>query len=173
MMACLCPRGGGAPRATASSAVAHVAAAGRQLRRGTSSHREVPILRLHLRRRDHPSSSFQSAMSRCGAPPRGCHHRRRPHPSRDATASSFATRTSSSSSSSSTGSKPKTLRDIWAELRRTPLQYATIPAVAAFLGLTTNWMGVKMLFYPIEYAGLEVYRSSPSVPYGVSYVYIS
>lgn len=28
-------------------------------------------------------------------------------------------------------------------------------------------MGVKMLFYPIEYTGTEWYRESPNVPYGV------
>ena len=78
-----------------------------------------------------------------------------------------STFTTSSSSSSSGRSGPKTFREIWAELRKTPLQYATIPAVAAFLGLTTNWMGVNMLFYPIEYTGTEWYRS-PLVPYGVS-----
>lgn len=46
------------------------------------------------------------------------------------------------------------------------MQYLTIPAVAAFLGLYTNWMGVKMLFYPIEYTGTEWYRT-PYTPYGV------
>ncbi|KAL9181771.1 hypothetical protein ACHAXT_012114 [Thalassiosira profunda] len=75
--------------------------------------------------------------------------------------STFTTRASGSG-----GGGPKTIRDIWRELRRAPLQYATIPAVAAFLGLSTNWMGVKMLFYPIEYTGTEWYRSSPFVPYG-------
>lgn len=60
----------------------------------------------------------------------------------------------------------KTLKDIWNELRKTPLQYATIPAVAAFLGLYTNYAGVKMLFYPIEYTGTQWYRD-PAVPYGL------
>jgi uncharacterized membrane protein YheB (UPF0754 family) len=39
--------------------------------------------------------------------------------------------------------------------------------VAAFVGLTTNWMGVYMLFYPIDYVGTEWYRASPFTPYGV------
>ena len=68
--------------------------------------------------------------------------------------------------SSSIKTSPKSIREIWKALKKTPLQYATIPAVAAFLGLFTNWMGVKMLFYPIEYTGTEWYRSSPFVPYG-------
>ncbi|KAL7544030.1 hypothetical protein ACHAXR_013453 [Thalassiosira sp. AJA248-18] len=75
-----------------------------------------------------------------------------------------STFTTHSSSRSHDG--PKTLKGIWNELLKTPLQYATIPAVAAFLGLTTNWMGVNMLFYPIEYQGTEWYRESPFVPYG-------
>ena len=53
------------------------------------------------------------------------------------------------------------------------MQYATIPAVAAFLGLSTNYVGVKMLFYPIEYTGTDWFRSSPDVPYGVSGRYCS
>lgn len=60
-----------------------------------------------------------------------------------------------------------TLRFIWEELKQSPLQYFTIPSVAAFVGLTTNWMGVNMLFYPIDYVGTEWYRSSQYTPYGV------
>ena len=74
--------------------------------------------------------------------------------------------TRSISSQNGKTSSPKSIKEIWKALKKTPLQYATIPAVAAFLGLSTNWMGVKMLFYPIEYTGTEWYRSSPFVPYG-------
>ena len=62
--------------------------------------------------------------------------------------------------------KITTLNEIWNELQKTPLQYATIPAVAAFLGLYTNYAGVKMLFYPIDYTGTQWYRD-PTVPYGM------
>ena len=58
------------------------------------------------------------------------------------------------------------LRFVWEELKKSPLQYFTIPSVAAFVGLTTNWMGVNMLFYPIDYFGIELYRTSPYTPYG-------
>ena len=58
-------------------------------------------------------------------------------------------------------------RFIFEELKKRPLQYFTIPSVAAFVGLTTNWMGVNMLFYPIDYMGTEWYRSSPYTPYGM------
>uniref|UniRef100_A0A7S2A1R6 Uncharacterized protein n=1 Tax=Trieres chinensis TaxID=1514140 RepID=A0A7S2A1R6_TRICV len=54
-----------------------------------------------------------------------------------------------------------------ATLRERPIEYATIPAVAAFVGLSTNLMGVKMLFYPIEYAGFDWHRPGPHSPWGV------
>ena len=55
---------------------------------------------------------------------------------------------------------------IWSHIRERPFEYATIPCVAAFVGITTNWMGVKMLFYPIEYMGLNWLRW-PDTPYGL------
>lgn len=55
---------------------------------------------------------------------------------------------------------------IWSKITKRPLEYATIPAVAALVGLSTNWMGVKMLFYPIEYIGTDWYRARDS-PFGV------
>ncbi|KAL7520093.1 hypothetical protein ACHAWX_004840 [Stephanocyclus meneghinianus] len=69
--------------------------------------------------------------------------------------------------SNNSAKKQSTFRFIWNEVKKSPLQYFTIPSVAAFVGLTTNWMGVKMLFYPIEYTGTEWYRESPYVPYGI------
>jgi hypothetical protein len=54
---------------------------------------------------------------------------------------------------------------IWQKLKERPIEYATVPCVAAFVGIMTNWMGVKMLFYPIEYVGTEWYREEMS-PYG-------
>ena len=46
------------------------------------------------------------------------------------------------------------------------MEYASIPCVAAFVGITTNWMGVKMLFYPIDYVGID-WRRWPDTPYGL------
>ena len=66
-----------------------------------------------------------------------------------------------------TATKHSNFRFIFEELKKRPLQYFTIPSVAAFVGLTTNWMGVNMLFYPIDYVGTELYRSSPYTPYGM------
>ena len=54
-----------------------------------------------------------------------------------------------------------------AEVRARPIAYAMIPTVAAGVGLVTNWMGVKMMFAPIEYIALaDVYREEGS-PYGL------
>jgi uncharacterized membrane protein YheB (UPF0754 family) len=56
----------------------------------------------------------------------------------------------------------------WAQQFRTqPLAYMTIPVVAAGVGFVTNWAGVKMLFYPLEYVGVELYRA-PNSPWGVA-----
>jgi len=41
----------------------------------------------------------------------------------------------------------------------------TIPVVAAVVGFVTNYAGVKMLFYPIDYVGIDIYREADS-PYG-------
>ena len=32
----------------------------------------------------------------------------------------------------------------------TYLTYLTIPAISALVGLVTNWIAVKMTFYPVE-----------------------
>lgn len=51
-------------------------------------------------------------------------------------------------------------------VREKPIEYATIPAVAAFVGISTNYCGVQMLFYPIEYFGLSLKRFE-NAPYGI------
>mmetsp|Transcript_36936 Transcript_36936/g.44516 ORF Transcript_36936/g.44516 Transcript_36936/m.44516 type:complete len:445 (+) Transcript_36936:320-1654(+) len=48
-----------------------------------------------------------------------------------------------------------------------PIEYLSIPCVAAFVGISTNWMGVNMLFYPIEYLGVDWYRPDKNCPYGI------
>ncbi|KAJ1434675.1 hypothetical protein B484DRAFT_446502 [Ochromonadaceae sp. CCMP2298] len=56
----------------------------------------------------------------------------------------------------------------WAQQFRTqPVAYMTIPVVAAAVGFVTNWAGVKMLFYPLEYFGVDLYRAKDS-PWGVA-----
>eukprot|EP00929_Paragymnodinium_shiwhaense_P019893 TRINITY_DN13423_c0_g1_i1.p1 TRINITY_DN13423_c0_g1~~TRINITY_DN13423_c0_g1_i1.p1 ORF type:complete len:488 (+),score=55.03 TRINITY_DN13423_c0_g1_i1:51-1514(+) len=56
--------------------------------------------------------------------------------------------------------------DGYYDFRSRPGKYLTIPLVAAIIGLATNWIGVKMLFYPIEPFGPQLYRQELS-PYGL------
>lgn len=52
-----------------------------------------------------------------------------------------------------------------ADLKQNPIQYLTIPLIAALVGYITNWLGVKMLFYPIEWRGIPIKRW-PGQPLG-------
>lgn len=52
------------------------------------------------------------------------------------------------------------------DFRRIPFKYLSVPLVAAFVGWSTNYVGVKMLFYPIETLGPELWRRE-HVPYGI------
>ncbi|CAB9515885.1 expressed unknown protein [Seminavis robusta] len=81
---------------------------------------------------------------------------------------STCSRRSSATSSTPTSTHPQhsALRTAFLHIQQRPIEYASIPCVAAFVGITTNWMGVKMLFYPIEYFGTEMYREKDT-PYGL------
>jgi len=47
-----------------------------------------------------------------------------------------------------------------------PGTYLLIPCVAAVVGWFTNWLAVQMIFYPVQYRGLSLYRI-PEVPLGL------
>jgi uncharacterized membrane protein YheB (UPF0754 family) len=66
----------------------------------------------------------------------------------------------------SAAAKVSLTRQAWNKVASRPIEFASIPCVAAFVGITTNWMGVKMLFYPIDYIGLDWVRW-PNTPYGL------
>jgi len=57
-------------------------------------------------------------------------------------------------------------RRAWQEISNRPIEFLSVPFVAAFVGILTNWMGVKMLFYPVEYHGLNLKRWD-TAPYGL------
>ena len=42
------------------------------------------------------------------------------------------------------------------DIRKNPRPYLTIPIVAALVGYITNYVGVKMLFYPIKWTGIPI-----------------
>ena len=46
-----------------------------------------------------------------------------------------------------------------------PVTYMLIPVLAAIVGWVTNWLAVQMLFYPVNYSGLSLWRKK-DVPLG-------
>jgi len=47
-----------------------------------------------------------------------------------------------------------------------PFSYITVPICAALVGYGTNWVGVQMIFYPIEFLGIKV-KTWPETPAGL------
>lgn len=52
------------------------------------------------------------------------------------------------------------------KFRARPLTYLTIPIIAAGVGWFTNWLAVQMIFYPIHFMGIPLYRR-PEMPLGL------
>jgi hypothetical protein len=84
-----------------------------------------------------------------------------------------ATNTATAANNAASKSTKETLlnqnkQSIWQKLKERPIEYATVPCVAAFVGIMTNWMGVKMLFYPIDYWGTNssLFPREELSPYG-------
>jgi hypothetical protein len=88
-----------------------------------------------------------------------------PHTPRRFTATTTTTNTATAKVVASKSKETLHKQTIWQKLKERPIEYATVPCVAAFVGIMTNYMGVKMLFYPIDYMGTEWYREEMS-PYG-------
>ncbi|KAI2499880.1 hypothetical protein MHU86_14618 [Fragilaria crotonensis] len=53
-----------------------------------------------------------------------------------------------------------------AKFKARPGTYLMIPVVAALVGWITNWMAVQMIFYPIQFWGIPLYRR-PEIPLGL------
>lgn len=47
-----------------------------------------------------------------------------------------------------------------------PATYLLIPVVAAFVGWFTNWLAVQMIFYPVKFWGIPIFRRQ-NVPLGL------
>lgn len=58
-------------------------------------------------------------------------------------------------------------RAIVADFQLNPTTYLSIPIVAALVGYITNWVGVKMLFYPVEWRGIPIFRWETPGPLGI------
>ena len=58
------------------------------------------------------------------------------------------------------------LREAKKKFLSRPGTYIAIPFIAAFVGWFTNWLAVQMIFYPVKYRGLPIYRWK-GVPLGL------
>jgi hypothetical protein len=47
-----------------------------------------------------------------------------------------------------------------------PSAYLLIPVIAAFVGWFTNYLAVQMIFYPIEFRGIPIWRKN-ELPLGL------
>lgn len=52
------------------------------------------------------------------------------------------------------------------KFRKRPGTYLIIPFIAAFVGWFTNWLAVQMIFYPVEFRGIDILRKD-EVPLGL------
>ena len=50
------------------------------------------------------------------------------------------------------------VRRVWRQVEARPAIFMGIPLSAAGVGLSTNWLGVQMLFYPIEFVGPKLWQ---------------
>jgi len=60
----------------------------------------------------------------------------------------------------------KYVRNAFNKFKSRPGTYLLIPCVAALVGWFTNWLAVQMIFYPINFIGLPLWRI-PEVPLGL------
>jgi uncharacterized membrane protein YheB (UPF0754 family) len=75
----------------------------------------------------------------------------------------------SSNSNNNSSSKKKEVshwRRAANKFQASPGTYLLIPVVAAVVGWFTNWLAVQMIFYPVQFRGIPLYRR-PEVPLGL------
>jgi uncharacterized membrane protein YheB (UPF0754 family) len=53
-----------------------------------------------------------------------------------------------------------------AQMALSPWRFLSVPIIAAAVGYITNYIGVNMLFYPIEYTGTS-FKRWPNQPFGL------
>ena len=89
---------------------------------------------------------------------------RRHFPSSDRRALQRLTTTASSEEDSQQKVGP--FRRAIQKFRDRPFTYLLIPCIAACVGWITNWMAVQMIFYPVQFRGIPLYRQD-EVPLGL------
>jgi len=64
------------------------------------------------------------------------------------------------------GLKTNPIINAMKRFKEKPITYLIIPCVAAVVGWVTNWLAVQMIFYPVSYRGLSLYRRE-EIPLGL------
>ena len=86
------------------------------------------------------------------------------------TSASISTSTSTSTSITSTRKRTKhiiaPIRKAIKKFKSKPTTYLLIPVIAAIVGWFTNWLAVQMIFYPVKFRGIPIYRKV-EVPLGL------
>ena len=73
--------------------------------------------------------------------------------------------TTTTSSAGDNSNKQTPIQRAVQKFRKRPGTYLIIPCVAALVGWFTNWLAVQIIFYPIEFRGIPLYRV-PEIPLG-------
>jgi uncharacterized membrane protein YheB (UPF0754 family) len=82
------------------------------------------------------------------------------------TASTAGDMIDNSDDSNSNNKKFSHLQRAVNKFKANPGTYLLIPVVAAVVGWFTNWLAVQMIFYPVQFRGIPLYRR-PEVPLGL------
>ena len=72
-------------------------------------------------------------------------------------------------SSSGAAGADSTMPEFWwqraaANFKRQPLTHILIPLSAASVGWITNWLAVEMIFWPLEWLGIPIFRKPAQGP---------
>jgi hypothetical protein len=92
-----------------------------------------------------------------------------PHHLASSSSSSSGEESFPAASSSSTSLQQRLSRALRAARTKfcaRPVTFLLIPVIAALVGWLTNWLAVQMIFYPISYIGIPLWRR-PEVPLGL------
>jgi len=63
-------------------------------------------------------------------------------------------------------SKPSIFQKAATKFKARPGTYLMIPVIAGFVGWLTNYLAVQMIFYPVQFKGIPIWRR-PEVPLGL------
>lgn len=76
------------------------------------------------------------------------------------------TTTTSDDENNDKSSKPNLFQTAANKFKARPGTYLMIPVIAGFVGWLTNYLAVQMIFYPVQFKGIPIWRR-PEVPLGL------